>query len=312
MIGATTVMLFVVCTYIALFHSKIGEASPGTPLLWPDHEFNVATEQIAERFGGVDSLVVYSDGDRPNASADADPIKAMERFERCAQGRHQPRRLDLGGAVPAHLLAGEPLRRSEVVLRAGPPGHRARRDLPAAAERRAGLHAPVHDRRRPQGQHRSSSIPTTRATRSCTPRTSPMQFIKKNPLGEVIIRLDEDQGDPHASFFSKGRLLDLWYYMLGPLLPSRHHTLTVQIRQKDGTYMSAPVKQVSEDGLPDWIDEFRRRRDRGLRERARLRRGGRLLHLAREPRGLGRQRRRPVVGEQGIRRARGRDRDAAT
>ena len=39
-------------------------------------------DDIADRFGGVDSLVVYSDGDRPNASADADPIKAMERFER--------------------------------------------------------------------------------------------------------------------------------------------------------------------------------------------------------------------------------------
>jgi predicted RND superfamily exporter protein len=41
------------------------------------------------------------------------------------------------------------------------------------------------------------------------------------------------------------------------LLPPRHHTLTVRIRQKDGTYVQAPVKHVDTDGLPDWIDEFR-------------------------------------------------------
>ena len=104
-IGGATIVLFVVCTYITLFHSQIGEASPGTPLLWPDHEFNVATNEIAERFGGVDSLVVYSDGDRPNASADADPIKAMERFERSLK-----KDTNLGASisvvpVPAHLLA---------------------------------------------------------------------------------------------------------------------------------------------------------------------------------------------------------------
>jgi hypothetical protein len=83
------------------------------------------------------------------------------------------------------------------------------------------------------------------------------EFIKKNPLGEVIIRLDEDRAERDASFFDKDKLLDLWYYMLGPLLPSRHHTLSVNIRQKDGSYVTAPVKHVSQDGLPDWIDEFR-------------------------------------------------------
>jgi hypothetical protein len=84
------------------------------------------------------------------------------------------------------------------------------------------------------------------------------EFIKKNPLGEVIIRLEEDRAEPGASIFTREKLIDLWYYMLGPLLPYRHHTMTVEIRQKDGSYVSAPVKQVSEDGLPDWIEEFRK------------------------------------------------------
>ena len=81
-IGAVTVVLFVWSFYITLFDSKIGQATPGSPLLWPDHEFNIATDQIARRFGGVDSFVVFSSGDRENASADPLPIQRMTEFER--------------------------------------------------------------------------------------------------------------------------------------------------------------------------------------------------------------------------------------
>ena len=152
-IGGVTVILLVGSTYITLFHSKIGEATPGTPLLWPNHEFNVATDQIATRFGGVDSLVVYSDGDRPNASADAAPIKAMERFERYLKVN-----TNLGASVSLVPFLrnfwqinhyGDPKWYFVPVA----PGHRARRDLPAAAERPAGRHAPLPDRRRARGEH---------------------------------------------------------------------------------------------------------------------------------------------------------------
>jgi predicted RND superfamily exporter protein len=77
-----TVALLIVCTYITLFHSKIGENTPGTPLLWPDHEWNVATGVIAQKFGGVDVLQVYADGDKKDASGDAEPIRRMEELER--------------------------------------------------------------------------------------------------------------------------------------------------------------------------------------------------------------------------------------
>jgi hypothetical protein len=82
------------------------------------------------------------------------------------------------------------------------------------------------------------------------------EFIQKNPLGEVSIRLDEDRGREGQGFFSYDRLMDKWYYMLGPLLPPRHHTLSVRIRQKDGSYVDEQVKTAS-DGLPEWIGEFR-------------------------------------------------------
>jgi hypothetical protein len=82
------------------------------------------------------------------------------------------------------------------------------------------------------------------------------QFIKENPLGEVSVRLDMDHAPPDAGFFHPEKLKDMWYYMFGPLLPPRHHTLHVRIRQADGSYQDHPVK-TPEGGLPEWIEEFR-------------------------------------------------------
>ena len=70
MVAGTALVLLTGSTYIVFTRSTIGEANPGSFLLWPDHEFNIATAEIADKFGGVDSMVVYADGDRENASAD--------------------------------------------------------------------------------------------------------------------------------------------------------------------------------------------------------------------------------------------------
>jgi hypothetical protein len=75
-------------------------------------------------------------------------------------------------------------------------------------------------------------------------------------MGEVIVRLDRDQKKPDAGFWDKESLTDLWYYMLGPLLPTRDHTLHVQVRENGG-YDSLAVKHAERDGLPDWLEEFR-------------------------------------------------------
>jgi predicted RND superfamily exporter protein len=255
-IGAVTILLFVSCTYIALFHSKIGEASPGTPLLWPDHEFNVATREIAERFGGVDSLVVYADGDRPNASADADPIKAMERFERA---------LKIDTNLGASVSVVPFLRTFWQVNHYGDPKWYFVPDHPGTV--RAVIFqlqqngAPGFMRPFMTDDGRKANIqffyPDHKGDTVVYATHFAEKFIKENPLGEVIIRLEEDHAEPGSPFFEKNNLLDILYYMLGPLLPPRHRTLTVQIRQKDGSYVNAPVKRVSQDGLPDWIDDFR-------------------------------------------------------
>jgi predicted RND superfamily exporter protein len=259
-IGAVTIVLFVGSTYIALFHSKIGEATPGTPLLWPDHEFNVATAEIAERFGGVDALVVYADGDRPNASADADPIKAMERFE-----RDLAINTNLGASVSLvpflrnywminhygdpkwYFIPSHPgtVRAAIFQLQQnGPPGFM--RPYMTDDGRKANISFFYPD-------HKGDTV--IYATHFAE------KFIEENPLGEISIRLDRDHADADAGFFDGDKLKDMAYYMFGPLASGvagpRNHTLTVRIRQEDGSYAQAPVNVASGDAAPEWLEEFR-------------------------------------------------------
>jgi len=255
-IGGTTIALFVVCTYIALFHSKIGEATPGTPLLWPDHEFNVATEKIATKFGGVDSLVVYSDGDRPNASADSDPIKAMERFERA---------LKIDTNLGASVSVVPFLRQMWRINHYGDPKWYFIPDHPGTVRamifqlQQNGAPGFMRPFMTDDGRKANMAFfyPDHKGDTVVIATHFAEKFIEENPLGEISIRLDRDHGSKDAGFFDRDNLLDKWYYMLGPLLPPRHHTLSVRIRQKDGSYAQAPVLEAGRDGLPEWIDEFR-------------------------------------------------------
>src|SRR4029450_10420719 len=76
-------------------------------------------------------------------------------------------------------------------------------------------------------------------------------------MGEVIVRLDKDQAEQNAPLWNWERLTDIWYYMLGPVLPFRHHTLSVQLRQEDGSYQNLGVmERAGSEGLPDWVGEF--------------------------------------------------------
>ncbi len=254
-IGVSTFVLLISSSYIALFHSKIGEATPGTPLLWPSHEWNQATAEIATRFGGIDAMTVYADGDRPNASADSAPIQAMERFERYLKAE-----TNLGASVSLVPFLrtswrinhyGDPkwyfIPENTGTVRAmifqlqqnGAPGFL--RPFMTDDGRKAAISFFYPD-------HKGETIEFARHFAE--------KFVEENPLGEVSIRLDMDKAQADASFFNADKLIDMTYYMLGPLLSPRHYTLEVRIRQPDGSYRSEPVKTASRDGLPAWIGEF--------------------------------------------------------
>ncbi len=256
-IGAVTVILLCSSTYIALFHSKIGLATPGTPLLWPSHEWNVATAEIADRFGGVASMVVYADGDRENASADPDPIKAIERFE-----RYLKTNTNLGASVSLVPF----LRTSWMINHYGDPKWYFIPEHPGTLRamifqfRQNGPPGFLRPYMTDDGRKSNVSFfyPDQKGETIEFARHFAEQFIEANPLGEVSVRLDRDKAEEGADFFNPENLIDIWYYMLGPLLPTRDHTLTVRIRQEDGSYKQDGVNPSNgDDGLPDWIEQFR-------------------------------------------------------
>ena len=53
--------------------------------------------------------------------------------------------------------------------------------------------------------------------------------------------------------------MDIWYYMLDPLLPVREHTMSVRLRDdENGGYIDQDINLVnSEADLPEWIEDFR-------------------------------------------------------
>jgi len=258
-IAVGTVVLLVVSTYITLMYSQIGEAKPGTPLLFPDHEWNLATAEIATRFGGVDSLVVFLEGDKEKASGDAAPILRMEEFERW-MGTYT----ELGATISIVPL----LRIAWAMNHYGDPKWSFISDDQAIIRqqiyqmRTRGAPGAMDPYLSPEGKdanirffYRDHKGETIRRT-----VLAAEEFIRRNPIGEVIVRLDKDRAEPDASFFTREALLDKFYYMLGPLLPDRHHTLTVQVRNEDGSYSSQSVNSFSSVGaLPDWIGDFRER-----------------------------------------------------
>ena len=254
-VGGVTIVLFVTSTYIALFHSKIGDAQPGTPLLWPDHEWNVATDHIAQRFGGVDSLVVYADGDRPNASADAEPIKTMEDFERYLKVN-----TNLGASVSLVPF----LRTSWQINHYGDPKwyfipeHTGTVRAMIFQLQQNG--APGFLRPYMTDDGRKANIgffyPDHTGETIVFATHYAEQFIADNPLGEIDIRLDKDKAAVDASYIDPDKLKDMLYYMIGPMLPPRNHTLHVRIRQQDGSYKYTEVNRAK-GGLPGWIDDFR-------------------------------------------------------
>lgn len=239
--------------------STIGEANPGSFLLWPEHEFNEATAQIAERFGGVDSFVVYADGDRSNANADPEPIKRLEEFERWMREYS-----NVGATVSIVPIIrgywqqnhyGDPkwqfvpddsgtVRNVLFQLKTnGPPGFL--RPFATDDGREANIQFFFPD-------HRGDTIrEAVEAAR---------RFIVERPIGEINIRLDKERAEEGEAFFSQRSLADKIYYMIGPMLPSRHHNLVAKIRGKEGISRNIDgidIKSVEE--LPDWVKDFRDR-----------------------------------------------------
>ena len=76
-----TVGVSIVVLIVAIFtttHLKFGDANPGSPILWPNSEYNVDIIQINKKFPGVDQMWVALEGKSPQAVVNPDVINGME------------------------------------------------------------------------------------------------------------------------------------------------------------------------------------------------------------------------------------------
>jgi predicted RND superfamily exporter protein len=257
MIAGGTIALLIASTWITLLYSQIGEARPGTPILFPDHEWNIATQKIAERFGGVDTLVIYADGDKKDAVGDATPVLRMEEMERW-MGTHT----DLGNTFSIVPI----LRTYWQINHYGDP------KFSLIPNDQASIRSMIFQLRQnsspgfldPFMAMDSKDANIMFFYRDHKGETllnvvhAADEFIKRNPIGEVIVRLDKDKAEKDVGFFNLESLTDTWYYMLDPLLPTRAHTMTVQLRQDDGSYDQLGVNIMADGSEPPaWIEEFR-------------------------------------------------------
>lgn len=60
---------------------KIGEAEPGSPLLYPNHDYNVSSKAINQRFPGSEELYIVARSAEPGGMKRPEVLHAMEAFQ---------------------------------------------------------------------------------------------------------------------------------------------------------------------------------------------------------------------------------------
>ena len=88
----------------------VGDALPGTPLLWPDHPYNVDAKAINDTFQGSDQMFVVIDGEGPNALKNPELLANVDSFQRYLETQPQiggtVSMVDLIGPINANLHEG--------------------------------------------------------------------------------------------------------------------------------------------------------------------------------------------------------------
>lgn len=97
---ALTALLLAVAGYFAT-QVTVGDARPGSPILWPDHPYNVDAKAINDTFQGSDQMFVVIKGEAENALKDPELLKNVEAFQRYIEA--QP---EIGGSVSVADLIG--------------------------------------------------------------------------------------------------------------------------------------------------------------------------------------------------------------
>ncbi len=213
-----TALALMVATYYVLFHTTVGESRPGVPIFWPDHPFNVATAELGEKFGGVDQMTIFVDGDGKSASSDGLVLQRMEAMQRW---------------MKKHVDPGATISLVDIIKQYWLVNHYADPKwgfVPDSAQTVGGIifqlqRSSIPGFLRPFLTEDAEDANITFFFRDHKGRTIKraihyaQEFIEANPMGRISVRLVED----------KGGILSAAYYLFGPVLFPRHSEMVVQV-----------------------------------------------------------------------------------
>lgn len=86
-------LVFVVSGWYA-FNLKVGDANPGSPILWPDSSYNQDASDINRQFQGSDRMFVVVAGKEKGALREPEVLQSMANFQRYMEA--QP---EVGGSI---------------------------------------------------------------------------------------------------------------------------------------------------------------------------------------------------------------------
>jgi len=93
MVLGLAVTVFVVSGWYA-FNLKVGDANPGSPILWPNSSYNKDASDINRQFQGSDRMFVVLKGKEKGAMREPEVLQSMTNFQRYMES--QP---EVGGSV---------------------------------------------------------------------------------------------------------------------------------------------------------------------------------------------------------------------
>ena len=246
-IVSAVVVMFIGATYYTLNYSTIGESRPGFPIFWPDHEFNVSTGQVAQRFGGVDNFVVFVDGDGRASSSNGLILQRIEALD-----RHMRKYADPGASISiVNLIRG--------FWQGAHYGDPKWGFVPESATSIGAIIFNLQNNStpgalRPFLTDDAEDANITFFFRDHTGETINTavhwaeEFIANNPTGRVSVRL----------VMVENAFLDTLYYMIGPVLFPRDHYMTIRVAQIDDQQEIQGYEPRDATAVGEWSEKLDR------------------------------------------------------
>jgi len=224
------VLLIIGCASVAL-KVKVGEARPGTPILWEDSEFNKSAALISSKFFGADDMTVILETEQPSGVHRPEVMHEIEALQRFMEQDQ-----NVGGSVSVvdYLKAinrtfhnadprwlAVPYTDQEIggllyLYEAGSPDPRVLNPYRDQEAQNAAVRIFYKDHQAETIRHAAERV---------------KEFIQKRPTGRVAIRIETETEDIW------GRIR--WW--LGPLIPPREPELVVYVRDDAGQYVKQTV-----------------------------------------------------------------------